>query len=95
MGVLFANGGVISIHTGMGNIFNNHSLHKNGGRCNKGQKMNERIKQLAIQADIKFLEFHGKEYCEAWVEQQEKFAELIIQECGEIAFYTLKELTRK
>ena len=43
--------------------------------------MNERIKQLAIQADIKFLEFHGKEYCEAWVEQQEKFAELIVKEC--------------
>jgi len=47
--------------------------------------MNERIKQLAIQADIKFLEFHGKEYCEAWVEQQEKFAELIVRECAEIA----------
>jgi len=43
--------------------------------------MNERIKELAIQADIKFLEFHGKEYCEAWVEQQEKFAELIVREC--------------
>ncbi len=53
--------------------------------------MNERIKQLAIQADIKFLEFHGKEYCEAWVEQQEKFAELIIQECGEIAYGTYWE----
>jgi len=47
--------------------------------------MNERIKQLAIQADIKFLEFHGKEYCEAWVEQQEKFAELIVRECMEVA----------
>jgi hypothetical protein len=44
--------------------------------------MNERIKQLAIQADIKFLDFHGREYCEAWVEQQEKFAELIVKECG-------------
>ena len=47
--------------------------------------MNERIKQLAIQADIKFLEFHGKEYCEAWVEQQEKFAELIVKQCMDIA----------
>jgi len=47
--------------------------------------MNERIKQLAIQADIKFLEFHGKEYCEAWVEQQEKFAELIVRECMDLA----------
>ena len=46
--------------------------------------MNERIKQLAIQADIKFLEFHGKEYCEAWVEQQEKFAELIVRECVKV-----------
>ena len=44
--------------------------------------MNERIKQLAIQADIKFLEFHGKEYCEAWVEQQAKFAELIVRRCA-------------
>ena len=43
--------------------------------------MNERIKQLAVEADIKFLDFHGREYCEAWVEQQEKFAELIVQEC--------------
>ena len=52
MGVLFANGGIISIHTGMGNIFNNHSLYKNGRRCNKGQKMNERLKELANDAGI-------------------------------------------
>jgi hypothetical protein len=47
--------------------------------------MNERIKELAVQADIKFLDFHGREYCEAWVEQQEKFAEFIVRECAEIA----------
>jgi hypothetical protein len=45
--------------------------------------MNELIKELATQADIKFLDFHGREYCEAWVEQQEKFAELIVRECAE------------
>ena len=42
--------------------------------------MNKRIIELAVQADIKFLDFHGREYCEAWVEQQEKFAELIVAE---------------
>jgi hypothetical protein len=46
--------------------------------------MNERIKQLAVEADIKFLDFHGREYCEAWVEQQEKFAKLIVRECRDI-----------
>jgi len=53
--------------------------------------MNERIKELAIQADIKFLEFHGKEYCEAWVEQQEKFAELIVRECAAQVDWILAE----
>ena len=46
--------------------------------------MNERIRQLAVEADIKFLDFHGREYCEAWVEQQEKFAELIVKECADL-----------
>ena len=52
--------------------------------------MNERIKLLAEQAGIDFFnstdpEFFGREYCEAWTEQQQKFAELIVNECAEIA----------
>ena len=48
--------------------------------------MNERIKELAEQAGIDFFnstdpEYSGREYCEAWTEQQQKFAELIVQEC--------------
>jgi hypothetical protein len=48
--------------------------------------MNERIKQLALQAGIDFFnstdpEYSGREYCEAWTEQQQKFAELIVREC--------------
>ena len=51
--------------------------------------MNERIKQLAEQANIDFFnstdpEFFGRVYCEAWTEQQQKFAELIIKECIEL-----------
>ena len=52
--------------------------------------MNERIKELAIQAgffyedykDIWYLEYHN-ESCE---EEMEKFAELIVRECAEIAY---------
>ena len=49
-------------------------------------KMNERIKELAEQAGIDFfnsidIENIGRQYCEAWTEQQEKFAELIVREC--------------
>jgi hypothetical protein len=51
--------------------------------------MNERIRALAEQAGIDFFnstdaEFVGKEYCEAWIEQQQKFAELIVRECSRI-----------
>lgn len=82
MGVLFANGGIISIHTGMGNIFNNHSLHKNGRRCNKGQKMNERLKELAEQ--IWAEEYWANPNTDKLLPAQlNKFAELIVRECGE------------
>jgi hypothetical protein len=48
--------------------------------------MMARIRELAEQAGIDFFnsidpEFSGREYCEAWTEQQQKFAELIVQEC--------------
>lgn len=48
--------------------------------------MNPRIRLLAEQAGIDFFnsidpEFSGREYCEAWTEQQQKFAELIVAEC--------------
>ena len=48
--------------------------------------MNERIRELAKQAGINFFEctnpeHGGREYCEAWIEQQQKFAKLIVQEC--------------
>jgi hypothetical protein len=50
--------------------------------------LNERIKQLAEQAGIDFfnsidIENSGRQYCEAWIEQLEKFAELIVEECAE------------
>ena len=52
--------------------------------------MNERIKQLAIQAgffyedykDIWYLEYHNQS-CE---EEMKKFAELIVRECKELLF---------
>jgi hypothetical protein len=49
--------------------------------------MNERIKELAEQAGIDFFnstdpEYFGRVYCEGWTEQQQKFAELIVQECA-------------
>ena len=51
--------------------------------------MNERIREIAEQAGIDFFnstdpEFSGREYCEAWTEQQQKFAELIVRECADI-----------
>jgi hypothetical protein len=51
--------------------------------------MNERIKELAEQAGIDFfnsidVENSGRQYCEAWTEQQEKFAELIVSKCIEL-----------
>jgi hypothetical protein len=49
--------------------------------------MNERIRELAEQAGIDFFnstdpEYFGRVYCEGWLEQQQKFAELIVRECG-------------
>jgi hypothetical protein len=51
--------------------------------------MNERIRELAEQAGIDFFnstdpEYCGREYCEAWTEQQQKFAELILQDIDKI-----------
>ena len=51
--------------------------------------MNLRIREIAEQAGIDFFnstdpEFSGREYCEAWTEQQQKFAELIVRECAGI-----------
>ena len=51
--------------------------------------MNENIKQLAEQAGIDFfnsidIENTGRQYCEAWTEQQEKFAQLIVSKCIEL-----------
>ena len=51
--------------------------------------MNEHIKQLAEQAGIDFfnsidIENTGRQYCEAWTEQQEKFAQLIVSKCIEL-----------
>ena len=51
--------------------------------------MNKRFRELAKQAGIDFLEctnleHGGREYCEAWTEQQQKFAELIVRECIDV-----------
>ena len=48
--------------------------------------MNKRIQELAKQAGVNFFECtnieHGsREYCEAWIEQQQKFVELIVRKC--------------
>jgi hypothetical protein len=53
-----------------------------------GIDMNERIKKLAEQAGIDFFnstdpEYFGRVYCEGWLEQQQKFAELIVKECAD------------
>ncbi len=54
--------------------------------------MNQQIRQLAKQAGmIKILEEHAHEYGNGTFEntpypELEKFAELIVQECGEVAY---------
>jgi hypothetical protein len=58
-------------------------------------KMNERIKELAIQAgffyedykDIWYLEYHNQT-CE---EEMKKFAELIVEECMEQVWYSRED----
>jgi hypothetical protein len=53
--------------------------------------MNERIKELAKQATVKvnnpFVNSDGEVVCDSWEEgiSIQKFAELLIKECGEIA----------
>ena len=49
--------------------------------------MHTRIRELAEQAGVDFFnsidpEYMRREYCEAWIEQQQKFAELIVRECA-------------
>jgi len=50
--------------------------------------MNERIKELAEQAGIEFTydptETPMRAFVEAWGEDLEKFAELIVQECARV-----------
>ena len=58
--------------------------------------MNKRIRALAVQAGIDFFnstdaEFIGKEYCEAWIEQQQKFAQLIIAHATECVRDVLRD----
>jgi hypothetical protein len=84
VGVLFRYGGGISIHTSMGNVFNNHSLHKNGGRCNKGQKMNERLKELATQAGMIAGEHDNNNFKKTLSKTELKFAELVIKETMQV-----------
>jgi hypothetical protein len=52
--------------------------------------MNERIKELAEQAGIEFTydptETPMRAFVEAWGEDLEKFAELIVRECAEVAY---------
>ena len=49
--------------------------------------MNKRIQELAERAGIDFISSHNfpeKEFCEAWPEQLEKFAQLIIKDILDI-----------
>jgi len=60
--------------------------------------MNERIRELALQAGINFYkkpvlnkdypELYNGVYCESELGHQQKFAELIVRECAEIAYKT-------
>lgn len=59
--------------------------------------MNKRFRELAKQAGIDFLEctnpeHGGREYCEAWTEQQQKFAELIVRECIDVLVDVLPDI---
>jgi hypothetical protein len=47
--------------------------------------MNERIRELALQAEVKWLHQEDVIYSTMTLEQFEKFAELIVQECIECA----------
>ena len=52
--------------------------------------MSERIKQLAKEAGLEFTydptETPMRVFVEAWGEDLEKFAVLIVEECGEVAY---------
>jgi hypothetical protein len=47
--------------------------------------MNERIRELALQAEVKWLHQEDVIYSTMTLEQFEKFAELIVRECAGIA----------
>jgi hypothetical protein len=53
--------------------------------------MNERIEKLAEQAKIEFTydptETPMRAFVEAWEDDLEKFAELIVKECAKVAWY--------
>jgi hypothetical protein len=62
--------------------------------------MNERIRELAEQAGVDFFnridpEYLGREYCEAWTDQQQKFAELIVRECIDTVLDSSVEYTTR
>ena len=51
-----------------------------------GTRMNERIKELLVKADIKFdRDINEIEVCVMLPSDLEKFAELIVRECADIA----------
>ena len=53
--------------------------------------MNERIKELALQANIDFIydptETPMRAFAECWGDELEKFAELIVKKCMDVAKY--------
>jgi hypothetical protein len=54
--------------------------------------MNERIRELALQAEVKWLHQEDVIYSTMTLEQFEKFAELIVRECAsEAAYWTPNE----
>ena len=48
--------------------------------------MNERIQQLAVQAEVKWQHQEDVIYSTMTLEQFEKFAKLIVKECARVAF---------
>jgi hypothetical protein len=57
--------------------------------------MNERIKELAVQAELPLLDVDGNcKYGDTYF-SKEKFAELIVRECAGVDLYWLSEQDRK
>ena len=58
--------------------------------------MNERIKELAVQADLLIKKSNGDEFRYGYFDTRfQKFAELIIRECAGVDLYWLSEQDRK